>query len=318
MSHSEPASALDWTSIQDWWVRICDPYLLTIPLFQSPFHYGSIFAFILILIASVSWTKKVSSLASNGKGSKDTSVLPRIDIRPLQLIHDGFLFGVYGVAIPLFLSVNEFGPMLFSCSNRIIENEYLESVTKHLIYTYLMISYVHYLRPILQAIGNVQIDVGIDILHHFLWSNLLIIFSAANPTGITLLIPVIDAIVKVFHYGTSVLLVAQNQEPIKSKVNELARFFGFAIIAIHSYYLASNHSTCRPPYSTSNNSLSKYQDFIFLPVAIYSAFVSFYSLLRFVSRSGVSASSIEKQVLSSGRSLRSSVKLTKLPVSLVK
>ena len=312
MSHSTVSYSLDWTSVQNWWVQICDPYLLTIPLFQSPFQYGSVFAFILILIASVSWTKKVS-LASSSK-INNSSVLPSVDIRPLQLIHDGFLFGVYGVAIPLFFSVNEFGPMLLSCSNRIIENDFVEAATKHLVYTYAIISYIHYLRPIMQAIGNVQIDVGIDLLHHFIWSNVLIVYLAANPVGLTLLIAVIDCIVKVVHYGSSVLLVAQNQEPIKSKVNELVRFAGFAVIAVHQYYLSSHHSTCRPPYASSPS----YQSFIFLPLAIYSAFVSIYSLLRFVSRSGVSASSIEKQVLSSGRSLRSSVKLTKLPVTLVK
>lgn len=314
MSHSQASSPLDWTSVQNWWVQICDPYLLTIPLFQSPFQYGSVFAFILILIASVSWTKKVSIASSSKKGSQSAAVLPSVDIRPWQLIHDGFLFGVYGVAIPLFFSVNQFGPLLVSCGNSVIENEYVEAATKHLVFTYAIISYIHYLRPIIQALGNVQIDVGIDLVHHFIWSNLIIVYCAANPVGLTLLIPVIDCLVKVVHYGSSVLLVAQNQEPIKSKVNELVRFAGFAAIAMQQYYLSSHHSTCRPPYASSPS----YQSFIFLPLAMYAALVSFYSLLRFVSRSGVSASSIEKQVLSSGRSLRSSVKLTKLPVTLVK
>ena len=310
---SQPVSTLAWTSLDQWWLQICDPYLQSLPLFSSPFAFGSIFAFIVILITSVTWTKKVS-LAATGK-VKAQRILPSVDIRPLQLIHDGFLFGVYGIAIPMYLSVSQFGHLFFACHTKVIVNDYVEAAGRHLLYTYLLLSYIHYLRPLLQAIANVQLDLGIDLIHHTIWSNLLILLTAANPVGRTILIPVIDSFVKLFHYGSSVLLVSQNQEPIKSKVNELARFIGFSVITFQLYSWSIDSCKCKPPYASS----PEYKSFMFAPIAIYTAGVAVYSLLRFVSRSGVTASSIEKQVLSSGKSLRSSVKLTKLPpVTLVK
>lgn len=306
-------SLLHWSTLDAWWLQICDPYLQSLPLFGSPYAFASIFAFIVILITSVTWTKQVS-LATTGK-VKAQHLLPSVDIRPLQLIHDGFLFGVYGIAIPMYFSVSEFGPLFFTCHRKVIVNDYVEAAGRHLLYTYLLLSYVHYLRPLIQALANVQLDIGIDLIHHTVWSNVLIVLTAANPVGRTLLIPVIDSFVKVFHYGTSVLLVSQNQEPIKSKINELARAIGFSLMTIQLYRWSLDSCNCKPPYASA----PEYKAFLFVPVAVYTAIISLYSLLRFVSRSGVTASSLEKQVLSaSGKSLRSSVKLTKLPVTLVK
>lgn len=308
-----PVSTVALTSLDQWWQQLCDPYLQSLPLFSSPFAFVSIFVFIVILITSVTWTKKVS-LATTDK-VKSTDILPSIDIRPLQLIHDGFLFGVYGISIPMYLSVSQFGHLFFSCHTKLIVNDYVEAAGRHLLYTYLLLSYIHYLRPLVQALANVKLDLTIDVIHHTIWSNLLILLTASNPVGRVLLIPVIDAFVKLFHYGSSVLLVSQNQTPIKSKVNELARFIGFTLITITLYSWSIDSCKCSPPYA----SLREYKSYMFLPIAFYTASVAIYSFVRFVSRSGVTASSIEKQVISSGKSLRSSVKLTKLPpVTLVK
>lgn len=192
-----------------------------LPLAGSPFYL--IFSLSTIFVA----VKVIEFLRRNTSPN---------DIRPLLLIYDGFLFGVFGVGLVIFFIASNFGSFIFSCSQTgfvypISLNN--ELVTKHLVYTYIIVQVVSLGVQVLIAFGRSKTrargitnskgivtsptyweasvfgDSFITLIHQTLWTSIVSYYLIVNPVGETLFEPLIDCLNHVFYYGCGILLVTE-------------------------------------------------------------------------------------------------------------
>lgn len=300
--------------IGQFWDKHCDPYMIQLPLFHSPIIYVSSLIALCLLVQLVDWLFQFQTTFCNANSKKRWSILP--DVRPILLVHNGFCFGVYGVALMILSTQSKLANLLYACEAPVITDFHQQAI-KHTVYTYHLVSFAYLLDPLIRAIGQRRVDVAAQLVHQTAWSFLLMIYSCLNPVGITMGIVMLDAAHNVCRFGASVLSIADSKHKDKSqrsgsKIEDGMRSLFFSVISAHAYQTQSfirSHS-CRPPTLTS-----QYYTGIFFPIAVYSAIVSALSLLRMVSHLLPSQDKMEKQVLSSGRNLRKKSRLAKIPVA---
>jgi len=288
------------------WSRQSDVHMKQFPLLDSPFPFILGVVISLFIIQFIRIIRPVIF--------KDNS---KKDIRALLLIHDGFCFGCYGIGVPLITAVADFSRMLYTCNYSTPITEFHTQAISHLIYVYLLISFVCFGHPLIQVLGGHKVDVWVDIIHHSIWSLLLTCYMVFNPVGITLAIPIIDCVAKCVHYGSSVINVSNPESSAASKWSDLFRGLSFASIAVHSYLFNSIGKSCTKP---TGNGSELYEHAVLLTTCVYSSVVAVASLTRLAASlyPQFVSSSIEKSVMSSGRTLRKNVRLTKIPVTMVK
>ena len=312
------------------WIKHSDIHWRDFPLLDSPFYFltGIIVSLLTIQSAKILQSKVSSSLKSSSSGSvksngsidskttSSTSLSVKKDIRPILLIHDGFCFGVYGIGVFMIYTVADFGRMFYTCNYSYPITDFHTQAVVHLIYVYLLISFVCYGHPLIQVLGGHPVDVLVDLVHHSIWSCLLTVYMVFNPIGLSLVVPIIDCISKCVHYGSSVLAVTDPDSSVAAKWSNLCRTLTFAAIAGHSYLFNLYAGSCSKPTSKS----IPYENSVLLITCVYASTVAVVSFIRFLVAFSpfFSASSIEKQVLSSGRTLRKNVRLTNIPVTMMK
>ena len=310
------------SKINEFWNQHCDPYLIQLPLFHSPLTFLAclLISCVIVLLAQHYVRRRSAQLVPTGKSSAKTksssSEKPTItaksiiaDIRPLILVHNGFCFGVYGVGLLIMLTQTYFGQMLFSCDPSRNITVFHQHCIKHTVYTYLIVTFACFLQPLITVLGGREVDIVVDLLHQTIWSLLLTVFVVLNPVGIPMTIVVIDAVHNVIRFGAAVLSIQQDDKSGYNKACDAIRIFTFSLVSAFSYHAASliQERSCRPPVAEL-----EYQTQFFFPIAVYAAIVCAVSVFRLASRF-LPTHAIEKQVLSSGRSLRKSVRLTKIP-----
>lgn len=303
----ETINTMSAKTLNQMWNTYCDTYLTRLPLFHSPLPYVSA---ILCCAALIPICRLISKSLNSSKSK---------DVRAILLIHNGFCFGVYGVGLIILLTVSNFGHMLHTCQHTANITVFHQQVIKHVIYTYILMSIAAYIDPVIRAFGPQEtvasLDVALDIVHRSIWSLLLALYALINPIGLTMTTVVFDCVHSVLHYGSAVLCVSHNDKTQFHKFNDLIRFFFFSIISAHAYNLTivllPKSTQCSPPVP------GPYKMPLLFPVAVYAAITSAVSIVRLAVRfyTPPVASAIEKQVLTSGRTLRKNVKLTKLPVN---
>jgi len=307
---------LHWISNQ--WNSYGDSYMTAFPILNSPliFVTGIIVSLGTIFVAqffrSLSPDQQSQQKPAKGSQSNDEGGDKQDDIRPLLLIHDGFCFGVYGVATLIFLIVGNLGQPLYACNASKDANidDLLSAAIKHLTYVYLLISFVCFGHPLIQVLGGHSVDVLVDIFHHSIWSCLSAAYLTFNPVGLSLVLPILDCLGKVAHYGSSVLAVTNRDASIAVKWSDFFRCIVFSLLSFHSFYFLSVSRTCFPPQAGH-----LYQPAILLVTALYAGFVCLASGTRFLlTNHPINTSSFEKQMLSTSRTLRKNVRLTKIPV----
>lgn len=315
-------------NINQLWLKHSDVNMKRFPLLDSPLKIvlGVIISVAIIQVfkilkpflrANKSSAQSVNNGVNNGnsKSVKLSTSSTTKDIRPILLILDGFCFGCYGIAVFLITAVADFGRMFYTCNYpHHISDFHVQAIT-HLIYVYLLISFVCYGHPLIQVLGGHPVDVLVDIVHHSIWTCLVFFYLSVNPVGLSLVIAVIDSITKSVHYGSQVLAVSEKDSMVAVKWNNFFRALMFGITAVHSYYFNVYSSSCSRP-STG----SAYEPILLTITCLYASTVTVISATRLLVSvaSSFSASSIEKQVLSSGQTLRKNVRLTKIPVTMMK
>lgn len=218
MSNSNFYDLLNWNK---YWLENGDPYMKELPLAGSPFYL--VFSLVSIFVT----VKVIEFLRRNS--------IPK-DIRPLLLIYDGFLFGVFGVGFIIFFVASNFGSFLFSCSKTgsvfPIELSH-ELVTKHLVYTYISMLVVSLGNQILITFGRSKTralrvtssrgtvtlspywetavfgESFITMVHQTIWTIIVTFYLIANPIGETMFEPLVDCINYVCYYGCAILLVTE-------------------------------------------------------------------------------------------------------------
>jgi hypothetical protein len=313
------ASVLE--KINHLWSKHTDHHMQQFPLLESPIHFiAAIFVSVAIIqivkIFKPTYKprKPVNDPVVNGNAVKTPSV-SRKDIRPILLIHDGFCFGVYGIGVFMIAAVADFGRMFYTCNYSQPINDFHVQAITHLIYVYLLISFVCYGHPLIQVLGGRPVDVLVDLVHHSIWTAILFCYLSLNPIGLSLVIPIIDCVSKCVNYGSQVLSVSDKEATVAAKWSNFTNTICFAAIAAHSHYFNIYSNSCSKP---SNG--SPYESGLLMVTCVYASTVAVISATRLLLlfSSSFSASSIEKQVLSSGRTLRKNVRLTKIPVTMMK
>lgn len=292
--------------LYNYWSNEGDEYMKQLPLAGSPFYL--IFSLCTIFIA----VKVIEFLRRNSN--------PK-DIRPVLIIYDGFLFGVFGVGFVMFFVASNFGFFLFNCSKTgfvypIELNN--ELVTKHLVYTFIIMQVVSLGNQILISFGRSKTralcvtssrgtvtlatyweasifgDSMITMIHQTIWTIILAHYLIVNPIGETLFEPLVDCLNYVFYYGCGILLVTEPVANIKSskknkssineaislkvKLREVARCACFCAISAHTFYLQSHEGRCHPPSSTGT--VSNYHHVSAMVVSIYSAIFAAMNMIR--------------------------------------
>lgn len=263
-------NALRW--INQIWLSQGDAYLTKFPLLDSPFIYPLL---LLLSVAIIYAFEHHQYKSHSRKGSINR------DIRPLLLIHNGFCFGVYGVAILVLLIVPEFRKMPFSCNPP--EGYYIPEIyiyaAKHLFYIYLLVTFVAFVRPLIQIWGRSPIEKLIDIYHHCIWSFICFLYVMFNPVGLSVALPTIDCLARAFEYGLSVLSTVKGKFET-TKWNDLFRFIFFSFMAIHSTIFAFKANTCSPIANEGRT----YQQSIIVISGVYATIVMGISIMRFLSK----------------------------------
>lgn len=331
MSSSSSAAkipVITWIQqVNQLWDQHCDPYLIQLPLLQSPILFLSclLLSCLTVKIAQYFVMRRTAApiakprKSAKGKSSGDKTsdaVKSRVlitDIRPFILVHNGFCFGVYGVGLLILLIQTYIGTLLFSCYDPSLQiTEFHEHCIKHAEYTYLIMTFVTFLEPLIKVLGGKGIDSVADLLHQSIWSFLLTIYVVLNPIGITMTTIVIDGIHNVIRYGSAVLSIQYRDKKEYNKAADAMRIVVFSLISAFSYHATSliQDKSCRVPISKE----PAYKSQLFFPIAVYAAIVCAVSVIRLAARFLPPEIAIGKQALSSGRSLRKSVRLTKIPV----
>ena len=209
-------------TIYNYWSDNSDGYIKQLPLASSPFYLIASLSIIFFAVKSIEFFRRNTN--------------PN-DIRPLLIIYDGFLFGVFGTGFIMFFVASNFGSFIFSCSRtgstfRMELNQ--ELVVKHLVYTYIIMLVVSLANQILITFGrsktralrissssrgaahfanyweaNVFGDSFITLIHQSLWTIIVSYYLVTNPVGETLFEPLIDCLNYVFYYGCGILLVTE-------------------------------------------------------------------------------------------------------------
>jgi hypothetical protein len=287
---SKSSSPVPWSpftlskKINDWWITHCDAYLRDLPLFESPLSFISLLLTIsAVILISEQYIKRRKRIIASLSKSASKSISPCLitDHRPITLIHNGFCFGVYGVALLLLITVTYYGKLLFSCDPVVKFTEFHQNSLKHTLYTYLIMTFAVFVDPLARVLAGAKIDHTIDILHQVIWSIILTGYTAVNPIGITMALVVIDAVHNVIKYGSAVLSinVPEDKKGNYYKAAEVIRIVFYCIISTHVYQVTSliKGNKCRPPIAGKGH---VYDPVFLFPVTVYAAIVIAVSVIR--------------------------------------
>lgn len=203
--------------VQQVWSRHADRFMLQQPV------TGSMVVIVVVIAATVTATIIWRSKLSDRK----------LDLRPVALIFNGFMFGASGVGVPLSLILTVGGIDFFQVIDR--ESPLLRHVAaKHLSYVYLITCLFDLWRPMLNshdAIRKTTLD-AICCLVQF-------IAFALYPAGPVTFVGFVHGTFRAIHYGYLVTTTCGGDSVTWRSLVELVNFvFGCAMFVHQAYYLS--------------------------------------------------------------------------------
>lgn len=223
-----------FTSLNDFWSTHGDRFSLTLPLLGNPIAF-----FASLFIITLTTTKIAPMYAQR---------LEKYDLRPIMMIANGLIFGLFGLGFFMGMSVTHMGADGFDCDGfGGSESEDLRVISIKLIaWIYLMLKFMEFQRPLFASLRRTSnSDHYKEFGYYFyLYGQLGMSYLGASfhPGGLFAFWPILDSLVTIAAYGYLILKLASPElhpNPVWKKIITAARFMTFVALAFHGFYYAS-------------------------------------------------------------------------------